>query len=114
MTREEALNNLYGLSEKSNPEFVDSYAVERLIDEIYDDFEKQCANCKFFGNDNGESWEEGYKQCLKERVCENCIYANLEFNWCDNEENKWKEGAYYKTIKIKKDFGCNKFKRKTK
>jgi len=38
MTREEAKNNLYGLSEKSNPEFVDSYAAERLIDAIYDDF----------------------------------------------------------------------------
>ena len=54
MTRQEALDNLYGLSEKSNPEFVDTYVVERLINAIYDSLEtrmyKKCPRCGFDKN----------------------------------------------------------------
>jgi len=44
MTREEALNNLYGLSEPGNRELVDTYAAQRLIDAIYDDFKIEVEN----------------------------------------------------------------------
>lgn len=45
---------------------LDSYGkpkkIMTKIDIIYDDFKKDCSVCKFNGDDNGESWQEGYNE----------------------------------------------------
>ena len=87
----------------------------KIINEIYDGFEEQCANCKFFGNDNGESWEEGYTQCLRERICQNCKYYDDNYDNSGFCIHDWYHKFDYvkgDIIKVEKNFGCNRFERR--
>lgn len=65
MTRDEARSIIL----KQSPDLADTVSnitVLKLVDKIYDEFEKTCENCKFFGSDNGESWQEGYNQAKRD------------------------------------------------
>ena len=128
MIRAEALLEVDNFLDNEN----DFNNIKKLINKIFDDFEKQCKNCKFYGNSNGESWEEGYKQCLRERICKNCKWHKY------NKKTKYFECQNpdvldFVVINIRNDFdfefdkklgfepnpynedcdnfGCNKFER---
>jgi len=107
MTRQEALDKMYAiLSHSKDCQNVDATKVAFLLKDIFDYFEKQCERCKFFGNDNGESWVEGYEQYLKERVCKNCFYYAEGVCCCDKSP--------LITEIVDENFGCINFKRKIK
>jgi len=111
MTRKEALDRLYAiLTHSKDRQNVNATEVAFLLRDIYDEFEKQCESCKFFGSDNGESWEEGYSQCVKERVCKNCKYGEYRPVGliCTNE----KEVMTTYMCFVDEDFGCNRFERR--
>ena len=84
--------------------YIDIFEAIQIINKIYDGFEEQCVNCKFFGNDNGESWEEGYSQCVKERICKNCFYYAEGVCCCDKSP--------LITEIVDENFGCNRFERR--
>ena len=134
MTRKESIKRMKIImdKEKLSENNIATNLLAELIDEIFDDFEKQCNSCKFNGNDNGESWEEGYKQCLRERICKNCKWHKY------NKKTKYFECQNpdvldFVVINIRNDFdfdfdkklgfepnpynedcdnfGCNKFER---
>ncbi len=93
MTRKKALNFLYKKIKsysgkiETNKKLIDLARVDKLINQIYDDFEN--------------------------RTCGNCKYYKEEGSYCENEENEVFEFDNYKKMKIPDwKFGCNRFERK--
>jgi len=66
MTRDEA-KNIFTIHKNRQDEFirVDKRIYHKVIDIIYDGFEKNCEACRFNGPDNGESWQEGYNEAMR-------------------------------------------------
>ena len=116
MTREEAIDEILGLDFETDPDdynrhLVDVREVCEIVERIFDDFENE-------RGDYHEGIEEGYKICVKERVCKNCKWFNEKRYECKNTENYQEVGNYdnvnFFLMQVDENFGCNRFERITK
>jgi len=108
MTREKAYKSLKDLIKDKNELYTNIYSyvefneADRLLDEIYDDFENRtCENCKHWKQYENDE----YGKCVNKKI-------NEDFLDTEGECNELNYYDCYPVFEPIKNFGCNRFERK--